>query len=147
MALQKDWKEFLELLNAHGVEYVLVGAFAFAYHAHPRFTGDLDVLVRSSGDNAARVLRVIHEFGFRSLPFAPEDFLTPGRVVQLGHSPIRIDVMNSVDGVSFDEVWAGRVTTQLDGVPVALIGRDELIRNKRAAGREKDLADLRELGA
>jgi hypothetical protein len=146
MALPKDWKEFIGLLNAHRVEYVLVGAFAFAYHAHPRFTGDLDVLVRRTPENAGRVTDVLKEFGFASIGITSGDLLTPGRVVQLGVWPVRIDILSEIDGVSFDEIWAGRQTTTVDDLTVAVIGRAQFIRNKKASGRLKDLRDLEALG-
>jgi hypothetical protein len=125
---------------------VLVGAFAVMYHSVPRTTIDIDILVRPAEWNAERVLAALRDFGFGSLPLTSEDFTTPGRVVQLGFEPNRIDILTTISGVGTDEIWAGRVAGRLEGVPVWFLGRDALIKNKRAAGRLKDLRDLEEMG-
>ena len=147
MPLQKDLREFVESLHSQGVEYVIVGGFALAFHGYPRYTGDLDILVRCSPENAARLEKVIRDFGFASTDLSAQDFLTPGHVVQLGRPPNRIDVLTALTGVDFEEVWAGRVLSELDGIPVAFIGREAFIKNKRATGRTQDKADLEALGA
>ena len=143
MALPQDWKEFIELLNSRRVDYVVVGAIAVSYHAYPRATGDLDVLIRPTLANAQRVAGALSDFSFRSLGLRAEDFIEPGKFIQLGARPRRIDLLNQVSGVEFDEVWQGRVVAEIDGVAVNLMGREALIKNKRAAGRDKDRADLR----
>jgi hypothetical protein len=125
----------------------VVGAFAVAFHAIPRFTGDLDLWVRRTPENAARIERALRRFSFVSLGLSAADFLEADRVVQLGHRPNRIDLLTSLTGVEFDEAWPGRVPADLDGIPVAFIGRDALIRNKRATARAQDRADLEALGA
>jgi len=145
MSLPKDWKEFLELLNSRGVDYVVVGAFALAFHSEPRFTGDLDLLLRRNPDNARRVLGVLAAFGFGTLRITLEDFLTAGRVIQLGVRPNRIDLLNSLTGLDTEQVWQKRVPGDLDGVPVAYIDRDSFRANKLAADREKDRQDLKRL--
>ncbi|MBK9169614.1 MAG: hypothetical protein IPM24_19415 [Bryobacterales bacterium] len=142
MNLPRDWKEFLESLNSSGVEFVIVGAFAVAYHGRPRFTGDLDILVRPTPDNGRRTVNALREFGFGSVPIDVEDFLSPGMVIQLGVRPTRIDLVTALSGVDAEEVWRSRVAGVLDGVPVAFIDLDSLKRNKRATGRDQDLADL-----
>lgn len=147
MSLQKDLREFIESLRAQGVEYVIVGGFALAFHGYPRYTGDLDILVRCSPENAARLERALREFGFASAGLSAQDFLAAGQVIQLGRPPNRIDVLTALTGVEFEEVWAGRVLSELDGVPVAFIGREAFIKNKRATGRTQDRADLEALGA
>lgn len=146
MKLQKDLREFIELLNSRAVEYVVVGAHALAFHGHPRFTGDIDLLVRMTPENTRRVGDVLREFGFTDL--AADDGLLSeeGVVVQLGVSPNRIDLMTSITGVSFDEAWADSAHGTLDGIAVRFLGRESLLRNKRATGRLKDLADAEELG-
>ena len=121
--LPKDLREFVELLNSNGVEYVIVGGYAIAFHARPRFTGDIDVLIWRSPENAARVLDVLQRFGFGSLRVTAADSLAPESIVQLGHLPNRIDLLTSI------------------------IGREEFIRHKRAVGRPQDRADLEALGA
>jgi hypothetical protein len=123
---------------------VIVGAFALAYHGLPRFTRDIDVLVRPSAENAARVVAALRDFGFTS-GITAGDLALEDRVLQLGHPPLRIDVLTSISGISFEEVWGGRVAAELDGVPVFFIGREQFVRNKRAAGRAKDLADIEPL--
>ena len=146
MRLQKDLREFIESLNAHGVEYVVVGAYALAFHGVPRYTGDIDILVRPSPDNATRLENVLRSFGFAALGLAAADFLQPDQVVQLGRPPNRIDLLTSLTGIGFDDVWENRVAGSLGGVPVHFIGLDAFARNKRATGRAQDKADLEALG-
>lgn len=146
MALRQDWKEFIELLNFHHVEYVLVGAFAVSYHAIPRNTGDIDFLIRPTIENAERTLRALERFGFGSLGITVEDLIKPGQYVQLGYAPGRIDLLNQVSGVQTEDVWCNRVHGTLQGIPVAYMGRAELVANKRATGRGKDIDDLKAMG-
>jgi hypothetical protein len=141
-----DFCELLESFNAHDVKAVVVGAYALAYHGIPRTTGDLDLLIDPSPENAERVVRALEDFGFGSLGLTSADFQKPDMVIQLGHSPVRVDLLTSITGVTWAEVWAGRVTDAFGGVPAAFLGRDELRKNKRAIGRHKDLADLEALG-
>jgi len=145
MPLSKDLREFVALLNSNEVEYLVVGAFAVAYHGYPRYTGDLDLLVRASEQNAERLLRALSEFGFGALGITKEDLLSPDKVVQLGVQPNRIDILSSISGVGFDDAWATRQEGNLDGLLVKFIGRDALIQNKRATGRAKDQGDAEEL--
>ena len=146
MKLAKDLKEFVELLNSTGVEYLIVGGYAVAFHGHPRYTGDIDVLVRRSPANADRIVRVLESFGFGSVGVDAQTFLTPETVVQLGRPPNRIDILTDISAVDFDSAWAAREDAKLDGVPVSMIGRRDLITNKRASGRPLDLADVDALG-
>ena len=147
MALSKDWREFLELLNSHAVDYVIVGAQSLAFHGRPRHTGDLDVLIRPTPDNARLLLAVLNQFGFEQSGFAAPDFLQPEQIIQLGRPPSRIDLLTSMTGLSTNEAFASKISASLDGVPVFVLGKDALIRNKRAVGRPQDLADLAELDA
>ena len=133
------------MLNSHNVEYVVVGGHAVAFHGHPRFTGDIDFLIRTTPENVSRVLAVLDAFGFGNLGIVERDLLDRGRILQLGQPPNRIDVLTSISGVDFDSAWEQRVQTLMDDQPVALLGWTELIQNKRAAGRQKDLADLEKL--
>jgi len=144
--LQKDLKEFIESLNSQGVEYVIVGGFALAFHGFPRYTADIDVLVRCSPENAARLEIAVFKFGFASSGLSASDFLSPNQVIQLGRPPNRIDLLTSITGVDFEEAWAQRVASELDGIPVWFIGRESFIKNKRATGRTQDKADLEALG-
>lgn len=143
--LETDSREFIGLLNSHGAEYLVVGAHALAFHGHPRFTGDIDFLVRPSLPNAERVIRVLRDFGFGDLDLKPEDLVSPERVIQLGRPPNRIDLLTSISGVEFNEAWASRVAGDLDGQPVHFLGRETLIRNKKASGRDQDKADVQKL--
>jgi predicted nucleotidyltransferase len=145
MALSSDWREFLELLNARSVDYVIVGAHCLAFHGRPRYTGDLDVLVRPSKSNAVALVALLKEFGFAGSKFTPVDFAEGDQVVQLGRPPSRIDLLTSLTGVTSEEAFAGKIEADIDGVPVFMLGKKELIQNKRAVGRPHDLADLAEL--
>jgi len=140
--LPKDWKEFLQCLNAHGVEYMIVGGFAFAYHALPRFTGDIDILYRLTAENTDRLVAALHAFGFASLSIKQADLMVQGQFFQLGVFPNRIDLMNGITGLALEEPWHKKIPGMLDGVPVFYIDKDALIKNKRATGRHKDLEDL-----
>jgi hypothetical protein len=145
MPVSKDFKEFIGSLHSKRVEYLVVGAYAVAWHGHPRYTGDLDILVRPSPDNAKRLPAALHEFDFGGLGLEPKDFSVPGMVVQLGFPPNRIDLLTSITGVGFEDAWAARVSVKLGDLDVSVIGLVELLRNKESTGRLKDLADADEL--
>ena len=147
MALSKDWREFLELLNSRAVDYVIVGAQSLAFHGRPRYTGDLDILVRPTPDNARLLLALLNQFGFEQSGFKETDFLEPEQIIQLGRVPSRIDLLTSISGMSTNEAFASKISAMLDGIPVFILGKDALIRNKRAVGRPQDLADLAALEA
>ncbi|ETW95055.1 MAG: hypothetical protein ETSY2_48695 [Candidatus Entotheonella gemina] len=146
METQPDFKELLALFSAHQVEHLIVGGYALAFHGAPRFTGDLDILVKPDATNAQRILNALKAFGFTSMGLTQDDFESPDQVVQLGVPPVRIDLITSLTGVSWDEAWAGRTTGNYGDIPVDYIGREQFIANKRAIGRTKDLADLEMLG-
>ncbi len=146
MEVQKDFKELLELFNAHKVKYVIVGGYALAFHGAPRYTGDIDLLVKPDKDNAGRVLDVLKEFGFGSLGLKEIDFSRKDKVVQLGVPPVRVDIITSVSGVGWKEISSGKVKGKYGNVSVFYIGRRQYIKNKRAIGRPKDKADLIALG-
>jgi hypothetical protein len=145
--LNSDFKDLLICFGREGVEYVLVGAYALAFHGAPRATGDIDVFVRSTPTNAERVWRALKSFGapLGAVGVQPSDFAAPGMVYQVGLPPRRIDILTQISGVTFDEAWASRVLAEIDGQPIPFIGRDALIVNKRASGRLKDLADVQRL--
>jgi hypothetical protein len=145
MPLNKDLREFIALLNSNEVEYLVVGAFAVAYYGYPRYTGDLDLFFRASERNVQQILKALAEFGFESLGIRAEDLLSAGNVIQLGVNPNRIDLLNSISGVNFEDAWATRQEGQLDGVTAHFIGWHALIRNKLSTGRSKDLGDADEL--
>jgi len=145
MRLSNDSREFLELLNVRGVEYLIAGAHCLAFHGRPRYTGDLDILVRATPKNARKLVDLLNQFGFTGAGFKESDFVQAEQVIQLGRAPHRIDLLTSISGVSDEEAFAGRVLAELDGIPVFMLSKDALIRNKRAVGRPQDLADLESL--
>lgn len=147
MDLAPDYDEFIASLIAHGVEFVVVGAYALAFHGAPRFTGDFDVLVRPARDNAVRLLDAVRAFGFPVTDLTPEAITDGRRMLQMGVQPVQIHVMSAISGVSFDEAWRDRMIGTVGGRDVPFLGRDTFLRNKRAAGRPKDLADIDALTA
>lgn len=145
MALSSGSRELIGLLNSHGVEYLILGAPSLAFHARPRFTGDLDIFIRPTVENAAKVIEVLNKFGFGELGVTVSDFTTPEQIIQLGRPPNRIDILTSLSGVSTDEAFANKVGAVLDKLPICFLSKKLLIANKRAVGRPQDLADLAEL--
>ncbi len=145
--MNPDFVEMLAELHAAGAEYLVVGAHALAAHGRPRATGDLDLWVRSTPENARRVYAALQRFGAPLQDLTVADLATPDVVYQIGVPPARIDILTSISGVTFDEGWASRISTALGALEVPVIGRDRLIQNKRAAGRPRDMADLADLGA
>ena len=145
MRLSNDWREFLESLNSRGIDYVVVGAHSLAFHGRPRYTGDLDILVRATRENAAKLVDFLNHFGFADAGFKESDFTEPDQLIQLGRAPNRIDLLTSITGVTTDEALASKVSADLDGIPVFILAKDALIRNKRAVGRPQDIADLKVL--
>lgn len=145
MALTKDSREFIEFLVSNKVEFLIVGALAVSWHGFPRYSGDVDFFVKPSRENASRLIAALELFGFGGLGITLDDLSAENKVIQLGVEPNRIDLMTSISGLSFDEAWESRVSTTIGTVGVDFIGREALIRNKRAAGRSKDLIDVDEL--
>jgi len=146
MPLPEDWRAFIESLNSNAVEYLVVGAVAVAHYGLPRYTGDLDILVRNSPENSRRLESALGNFGFGGLGLKARDFAGSDQVVQLGVRPNRIDLLTSITGVSFEEAWAGKAQVDLEGVRVNFIGLRELIQNKKATDRAQDRADIEALG-
>jgi len=142
--LHRDFEDFLHALCDAAADFLVVGAYAMAFHGVPRATGDIDVLVRPTPDNARRVWQALVSFGapLAAAGLTVEDLHTPGTVYQMGVVPRRIDVLTDITGVTFDEAWSTRVAREIAGSTIHFIGRDALARNKRATGRPKDLADL-----
>ena len=146
MILEKDFEDFVKLLNNYKVAYMIVGGYALALHGKPRHTGDLDIWIDLSEDNAAKLITVLKEFGMGSLGLKKEDFLKPGFINQIGYPPLRIDILNSIDGISFNDASAGMQIIHLeDGLLLNYIGLDDFLLNKQASGRKQDLADIREI--
>ena len=146
MEIQPDFKDLLALFNAHTVEYIIVGGYALAFHGAPRYTGDIDIYVKPDEKNAAGIMSALEEFGFGSVGLSAEDFGKPGQVIQLGVPPVRVDIITSIAGVSWDEAFSDRVSGKYGDIQVHYIGREQFIINKKAVGRKRDLADLEALG-
>ena len=140
--MNQDFIDALRALSEADARYLVVGAFAVAVHAEPRATGDLDIWVQPTPENAARVWEALRRFGAPLADLAVEDLARPAVVFQMGVPPARIDVLTSISGVDFEEAWAARATFPLGDLVIPVVGRDDLIRNKRAVGRPKDLLDL-----
>ena len=140
--LNPDYRDMLSAFADAEVEYMLVGAYALAAHGHPRATGDMDLWVRQSLENAERVLQALSVFGAPLSDVEAEDFQTPDTVFQIGVSPRRIDILTTISGVDFREAWPERMEIELEGVTIPVLGREHLIQNKRALGRPQDQADI-----
>ena len=146
MEAQPDFKELLALFNALHVKYIIVGGYALAFHGAPRMTGAIDIFVEPSKDNALKILEVLKEFGFGHIGLKIEDFSQRNNVIQLGRPPVRIDILTSLTGVSWEKVYRTKKKGEYGGTPVFFIGRKMLLKNKRSIGRKKDQADLEALG-
>lgn len=145
MLLNPDFSDLLSALHGANARYLLVGGYAFSFHAEPRATKDFDIWVEPTEENARAVWQALAKFGAPMSELAITDFARPGMVVQIGVPPNRIDLVTSIDGVTFEEAWLGRVVTAYGDVPLTIIGLAELIKNKRSVGRPQDLADVHRL--
>jgi hypothetical protein len=145
--LEKDFLDFIGLCNKYEVEYLVVGGYAVAIHGYPRYTKDLDVSIRISAENAEAMLTVIKEFGFASLNLTIEDFKRKEGFIQLRYEPLRIDIINDLDGVPFEKAFKNKKVIVYDDVPINFINYDDLIENKKKAGRSQDLVDIEKLNA
>lgn len=145
MTLAKDFEDFIKLLNKHHVDYMVVGGYALAFHGKPRHTGDLDIWINCSETNAEKLLLVINEFGLGSLGLSKLDFMKEGYITQIGYPPLRIDILNTIDGVKFENAFPNKLVLDVDGVEIKYIGIKDLIDNKTASGRSQDIADLKEI--
>lgn len=145
MRVEKDFRDFIALLNRHEVRYLVVGGFAYSYHAEPRYTRDIDILIQPSQNNAGNLLKALEAFGFSNLELTKEDFLESGQVIQLSVAPVRIDILTSAQGIEFANLWPNRVTGCYGDIEVFFISKSDLIRMKRQSGRKQDLADIEKL--
>lgn len=141
MKVEKDFEDFIKLLNYHKVKYLIVGAYALIFYTTPRNTGDIDIFIERSDLNSQKVLDTLKDFGFESLGSKKEDFLNPDLVIQLGFSPNRIDLITGISGVTFQEAYRNKVSGKIGSEEVYFISAQDLLKNKKAAGRTKDLAD------
>ena len=140
--LNPDFRDMLSVLSGEGAEFLLVGAYALAAHGLPRATGDMDIWIRRSEENAVRVWRALRRFGAPLTGLTKDDLKTPNLVLQIGVAPRRIDILTSIDAVQFDEAWSDRQIIEVEGLTISVLGRLHLIQNKRAVGRPQDLADV-----
>lgn len=145
--LPRDFQDFLRLLNVNAIRYVVIGGYAVAYHGYVRYTGDLDVFVELSANNASRLVSALREFGFDLPQLKPSLFLRKGRIVRLGYEPMRLEILNEIDGVSFEQCYRHRRRSRVGNLRINFIALPQLLRNKRASGRQKDLADVEALTA
>jgi len=145
MLFNPDFKDMLSGLSEAKIDFLLVGAYAVAAHGHPRATGDLDIWVRPDADTAPKVLRVLAEFGAPLHDLTVDDLTRPGMVFQIGVEPSRIDILTAISGIAFEDAWRRRLSIEMDGIQLCVIGREDLIVNKRACGRPKDIADAEAL--
>ncbi|MGH9160155.1 MAG: nucleotidyltransferase [Vicinamibacteraceae bacterium] len=143
--MNRDFLDMLSVLSEEGVEFLIVGAHALAVHGHPRATGDLDVWINPTSDNAVRALRALQRFGAPLHDLTTDDLRLPTVVFQIGLPPSRIDILTGISGVSFPEAWERRVTVTIEGLSVAILGRDDFLTNKRLVGRQQDLSDVARL--
>ena len=146
MILERDFEDFVKLLNRHAVKYMVVGGYALAFHGKPRSTGDLDIWIEISEKNAQKMVEVVKGFGLSSMGFKKEDFLKPGYITQIGYPPLRIDILNSIDGVDFIKAVENMQQIELDNnLQINYIGVGDFVKNKQASGRKQDLADIKEI--
>jgi len=140
--LNPDFKEMLSCLKDEEVDFLIVGAYALAAHGFPRATGDLDIWVRNSFENAEKVMRAVVKFGAPTSNLSVEDFTAPDMIVQLGVEPCRIDLLTGIDGVAFDDAWQSRVKIAISNLEIDVLSKEHLLQNKQAAGRDKDQGDI-----
>lgn len=145
MELDKDFREFIELLNDHKVKYLIIGGYAVNFHGYPRYTKDIDFWLWMTKPNIKKLIKAIKKFGFRGLNLEIEDFMTPENIIQLGYEPYRIDLLVDVEGVDFEECYERRTEAELDGTEVKFLSLQDLITAKKKAGRLQDLADAEQL--
>jgi predicted nucleotidyltransferase len=146
MNIHPDFEELLRLIEEHGIEYMIVGGYAVAYHGYPRFTKDIDLFFRMTNDNALRLQQALVKFGFREEDLPLDAFTTAGNVLTFGVAPARVDLLNEIDGITFDEAQPNVVRGKYGNVEVAFIGLADLVKNKKATPRIKDKGDVEELG-
>ncbi|MCA9408960.1 MAG: hypothetical protein KC733_09740 [Candidatus Omnitrophica bacterium] len=146
MEIQQDFKELLRLFQENHVDFLIVGGYALAFHGAPRFTGDIDVYVKPDEDNAIKILKALDEFGFGGLGISVEDLSVEEKVLQLGVPPVRVDIITSLSGITWEEAYKNREKGFFADLEVFFIGKSDFIKNKRATSRKRDLSDIEELG-
>ena len=142
MKVEKDYEEILKLFNRHKVKYCIIGAFAVAFYARPRYTKDIDIFIDSSPENAGRIIKALTEFGFEDLDLSEDDLCQEGNIIQLGYEPLRVDIVTSLSSISFNQVWKNKVSADYGREKVHFIGLDDLIQTKKQSSRPQDKVDL-----
>ena len=145
MNLESDFKDFIQLLNQHKVDYMVVGGYALAFHGEPRFTGDMDIWINCSKENATRMVAVMHDFGAASVCFTKADFMNGAIIKQIGQPPLRIDILGEIDGVNYKDAIRDKQVYKSGGLSIPFIGVKDFIKNKEAVGGKKDLQDVKKL--
>ena len=145
MRIEKDFKEFIGLLNENKVKYLVVGGFALAFYVEPRYTKDIDIFVEASEENSTRIIDALTAFGFGDIGLKEEDFQKPDQIIQLGYAPVRIDIITSIAGVTFDSAWKNKVEGKYGDIPCFFISKEDLILNKQKAARPQDITDVKKL--
>ena len=146
MDIQSDFKDLLELFNKYQVKFLIVGGYALAFHGAPRMTGDIDLFIDTNSQNAQRIMQALGEFGFGDVGLTLQDFILPEKVIQLGVPPVRVDIITSLSGVSWEKAYRSKESGKYGNVPVFYINKELFLFNKRAIGRKKDEADIEALG-
>jgi hypothetical protein len=141
----KDFKEFIELLNANKIEYLIVGGYAVGFHGYPRYTGDIDIWINPDTKNIKKMPKVLEEFGFASSEVYENDFKNKENIFRIGNPPYRIDIMTEIDGVTFQDCYPNKIEKEIDSTEMNFIGYSDLLKNKKASGRKQDLLDLENL--
>lgn len=142
MKVEKDFEEFFALLNKHKVRYCIVGSYAVAFYAKPRYTKDIDILIEPSQKNAKKMVSSLNEYGFQSLKFSEKNFSTKGKIIKVGYEPVRIDIMTSLEGCEFEKAWKNKVKGKYGTEDVFFMGIDDLIKIKKISRRHIDQHDL-----
>lgn len=143
--IPREFLDLFELLNRHGAKYLLIGGYAVVLHGSNRITGDIDVFIERTPENAEAVCRAYHEFGLGRNEVTAESFLDDGKLIRAGFEPMRLEILNRISGVTFEGCYPNRIEFEVEGIAIQVIGRDDLIANKLASGRDKDLGDVRKL--
>lgn len=140
--LNRDFRDMLSCLKEAGVDFIIVGAYALAAHGFPRATGDIDIWVRNSPDNAVKIMTALAQFGAPLAELSEQDFMATEVIVQIGVQPCRIDITTGIDGLKFSEAWDSKVAITVDGLDVYVPSKADLLKNKIASGRDKDQGDI-----
>ena len=143
MKVEKDYEDLLRLFNKNKVRYCIIGAYAVAFYARPRYTKDIDILIEPDIENGEKIINALNEFGFKSRELSAKDFSKKGRIIQLGYEPVRVDIITSIPKINFKEIWRNKKISKYGDEKIFFIGRKDLIKIKKISGREQDKVDLK----